>query len=205
MTTVLVVPGAPLLLPPHPRQDPAPELREACRAAVAALPAGPVTVLAPPLTLAARSRGVTVPLGHRVADHLLGTRPAAAHLTTDEPLSSDLDGVLVLVADGSARRHEKAPGHLHPDAVATDDVVEDALRAGDAAALRVLDASRGDELWCEGLPGLVALGGLAGGREVRAEVSYADAPYGVAWWVARWDLEAPRRLRGSRAARSRDR
>ncbi len=188
MTTVLVVPGAPLLLPPYPRHDPAPELREACGVAVAALPRGPVTVLAPPLAPAARSRGVTVPLGHRVADHLLGERAVAAHLTTDEPLPPDLAGVLVLVADGTARRHERAPGHLHPDAVATDDAIEVALRAGDAAALRALDPSRAEELWCEGLPGFVALGELAGDREVRAEVTYADAPYGVAWWVARWDL-----------------
>lgn len=193
MTTVLVVPGAPLLLPPHPRHDPAPQLREACRAAVAALPAGPVTVLAPPLTPAARSRGVIVPLGHRVAAHLLGGRPVAAHLTTDEALPTDL-GVLVLVADGTARRHEKAPGHLHPDAVATDEAIEAALRTGDAAALRALDASRADDLWCEGLPGFVALGGLAGGCDVRAEVTYAEAPYGVAWWVARWDLQPRRSL-----------
>ena len=137
-------------------------------------------------------RGVTEPLGHRVAAHLLDGVPfeaqlalpyaAAALLELDEPTT------LVVMADGSARRGEKAPGHLHPDAVSFDERIESALRAGDAEALAALDPAVGEELWCEGVPGWRVLGELARDRDVVPYVSYADAPYGVAWWVARWDL-----------------
>ena len=95
---------------------------------------------------------------------------------------------LLVMADGSASRGEKAPGHLHPDAIAFDDHIESALRSGDAAALAALDPDLGEELWCEGVPGFQVLGEVARERQVSAEVSYADAPYGVAWWIARWDL-----------------
>ena len=61
------------------------------------------------------------------------------------------------------------------------------LRSGDAATLAALDPDLGEELWCEGVPGFQVLGEVARERHVSAEVSYADAPYGVAWWVARWD------------------
>ena len=44
------------------------------------------------------------------------------------------------------------------------------------------------ELWCQGAPCFRVLGEVARGRTVQARVTYADAPYGVAWWVARWDL-----------------
>ena len=92
------------------------------------------------------------------------------------------------MADGSARRTEKAPGHLHPDAAAFDEQIEVALRTGDAEALCGLDPALGEELWCQGVPSFHVLGEVARGRQVAAEVTYADAPYGVAWWVARWDL-----------------
>jgi hypothetical protein len=54
--------------------------------------------------------------------------------------------------------------------------------------LAALDPDLGETLWCEGVPALRVLGELARDRAVSAEVSYADAPFGVAWWVARWDL-----------------
>ena len=92
------------------------------------------------------------------------------------------------MADGSARRTEKAPGHLHPDAVAFDDTLEEALRNGDAEALAQTDPALAQDLWCQGAPGFRLLGEVARGRRITAEVTYADAPYGVAWWVARWNL-----------------
>ena len=92
------------------------------------------------------------------------------------------------MADGSARRTEKAPGHLHPDAEEFDDAIEKALRTGDSETLASLDLERAGELWCQGAPGFRLMGEVARGKGIRAEVTYADAPYGVAWWVARWDL-----------------
>lgn len=193
---MLVLPSPPALLAPRSAADPVSELRKACAVAVSTLPEGRrVVVLAAPVSEANAARGVTEPLGHRVAAHLLegsAFEPqlalpyaAAALLELAEPTT------LVVMADGSARRGEKAPGHLHPDAVAFDERIELALRSGDAEALAALDPEVGEELWCEGVPGLRVLGELARDRAVVAYVSYSEAPYGVAWWVARWDLTHP--------------
>jgi hypothetical protein len=199
--TVLVLPTPRALLPPLSQDDPVADLRAACTEAVAGLPAGdPLVVVAVPTDEANLARGVKEPLGHRVALHLLGPRPfqpelalpwTAASLleqgsgTADHPLPST---TLVVMADGSARRTEKAPGHLHPDAVAFDDALERALRDGDADALAQTDLARAEEVWCQGAPGFRLLGEVALGRHVDASLTYADAPYGVSWWVARWDL-----------------
>ena len=194
--TVLVLPSPPALLSPRSAEDPVAGLRKACAVAVSTMPPGHrVVVLAAPVSDGNARRGVTEPLGHRVAAHLLDGVPfepqlalpyaAAALLELAEPTT------LVVMADGSARRGEKAPGHLHPDAVAFDERIELALRSGDAEALASLDPEVGEELWCEGVPGLRVLGELARDRDVVPYVSYADAPYGVAWWVARWDLTHP--------------
>ena len=191
--TVLVLPSPPALLSPRSAVDPVAELREACTIAVSTLPEGrPVVVLAAPVSEANTARGVTEPLGHRVAAHLLDGAPfepqlalpyaAAALIELTDPTT------LFVMADGSARRGEKAPGHLHPDAVAFDERIEAALRSGDAEALAALDPEVGEELWSDGVPGLRVLGELARDRGIVPYVSYADAPYGVAWWVARWDL-----------------
>ncbi|MCW2807858.1 MAG: hypothetical protein JWQ93_1813 [Marmoricola sp.] len=193
ITTVLVLPSPPALLAPRSVHDPVAELRRACAVAVSTLPEErPVVVLAAPLSQANAARGVTEPLGHRVAATLLGGTPfeprlalpcaAAALLEVSEPTT------LVVMADGSARRDERAPGHLHPDAVPFDERIEAALRSGDAETLAALDPEVAEELWCEGVGGLRALGEVARGHGVVGHVSYADAPYGVAWWVARWDL-----------------
>jgi hypothetical protein len=189
----IVLPSPPALLSIRSQQDPVPSLRAACAAAVAGLPHDePVVVLAAPVTAANRGRGVTVPLGHRVAAALLGDRsldpvvavPGAAARLRETPGRV----TLVVMADGSARRGEKAPGHVHSQALPFDECIEEALRSGDAGTLAGLDPALGEELWCEGVAGLRVLGELARGHEIAAEVSYADAPYGVAWWVARWDL-----------------
>lgn len=190
---VLVLPTPGALLPPHSVVDPVAELRAACHDAVAALPQQqPVIVLAAPVGKANADRGITEPLGHRVAGWLLGEVAFEPQLALPYAAAALLEradpATLLVMADGSACRGEKAPGHLHPDAIAFDERIESALRSGDAAALAGLDPELGEEVWCEGVPGFQVLGEVARDREVSAAVSYADAPYGVAWWVARWDL-----------------
>ena len=197
--TVLVLPTPPALLSPRSADDPVAELRAACHAALAQL-GDLVVVVAVPTSEENLARGITEPLGHRIARHLLGERQFMPELALPWTAASliEQDGVpgehplpvttLVVMADGSARRGEKAPGHLHPDAVRFDDAIDKALRDGDAETLATLDLERADELWCEGAPGFRLLGEVARDRKVAAQVSYADAPYGVAWWVARWDL-----------------
>ena len=196
ITTALVLPTPPALLPPVSAVDPVAELREACRVALERLPRGRRVVVAAPVSDANTARGITRPLGHRVADHLLDgatfeARTAAAGAAPDvaASLRACAEPVTLLVmADGSARCDVDSPGQLHPGARPFDESVAAALRAGDAETLARLDPELAEELWCEGVPGFLVLGEVARGREVTAEVTYADAPYGVAWWVARWDL-----------------
>ena len=92
---------------------------------------------------------------------------------------------VVVSADGSATRTEKAPGYFDERAAGFDKVIETALAHGDAAALAGLDASLATELWCGGVPALHAMAALLPAPSA-ATVSYADAPYGVAYWVATW-------------------
>ncbi len=198
--TVLVLPTPRALLSPTSREDPVADLRAACDEAIGAVLAvspAKLAVLAAPVGSANRQRGVSDPLGLRVARHLLSGHlgagvgvsehqalpyAAAALLETAEPTT------LLVMADGSARRGEKAPGHLHPQAIGFDEVIAKALRTGDAESLAGLDPELGTEVWSEGVPAFRVLGEVARGREVSAQVSYDDAPFGVAWWVARWDL-----------------
>ncbi|MGH3413856.1 MAG: hypothetical protein ACRDPH_12330 [Marmoricola sp.] len=93
--------------------------------------------------------------------------------------------LLVVAADGSARRGEKAPGHLDPRAFDFDEGVRKALDEGEAATLRGLDLDLALELLALGAPALRRLGELL--PEPRsAELLYHDDPFGVAYWVARW-------------------
>lgn len=190
MTLVLVLPSPPALLPPYSADDPVADLRAACANAAKELPER-VTVVAPVLRDVDRARGIGVPLGFRVARHLLGRHQLeelVAGPGLGERLREERPAALAVMADGSARRHEKAPGHLHPDAVAFDDQVAKALAAGDAESLAGLDGTLAEEVWCSGAPAFRVLGELAADRSVAAELLHAEAPYGVAWWVARWTI-----------------
>jgi hypothetical protein len=90
---------------------------------------------------------------------------------------------LVVVANGSAKRTEKAPGHFDDRAAAFDEALGAALRAGD---LSDLDLSLADDLWAD----VAGLGQLAGLRATEVQVDYDDAPYGVQYWVVRWECES---------------
>ena len=171
VASVVVVPAAPLLLPEHAgRADVVPALRAAVRGVLGGL--RDVAVLAEPTW------------GERVAAHLL--RDAGmGEVGLGEART------LLVAGDGSARRGEKAPGHLDERAAPYDAVVEEALRDGDAVTLASLDLGLGTELLAAGAPVLRALGDavLASGRAVQtADLAYADDPFGVRYWVARWDL-----------------
>jgi hypothetical protein len=196
---VAVVPCPPGLLPRHRGlSDPWSDLRAASVAAVAWLVAersDPVLVLCPATGPTGR--------GPAVADHLLreaGHRGVVEVVTVPGPPDTrhpdlgphvvdghpDVDGRSVLaLADGSARRGEKAPGYLDERAFSFDASVGAALRAGDVAALRDLDLALGAALLAEGVPVLRLLGRCLGDVET-AEVTYDDDPFGVQYWVARW-------------------
>lgn len=96
---------------------------------------------------------------------------------------------LLVMGDGSACRGTGAPGYDDPRAEAYDKGVFTALDTADPHALLNLDEELSRELLVAGRPAWQVLAGaaLAGGRRWRAEVSYADAPYGVAYFVATWE------------------
>ncbi|MCW2857508.1 MAG: hypothetical protein JWR52_3123 [Marmoricola sp.] len=85
----------------------------------------------------------------------------------------------LVVANGSAKRTEKAPGYFDDRAAAFDGALGAALRAGDLSGL---DLSLAGELWAD----VAGLTELAGVRASEVQVDYDDAPYGVQYWVVRW-------------------
>ena len=162
---VALVPGVLAFLPEYAGQvDPVADVRAAARAAVAWLAeAGPVAV---------------------VADEQ-GTR-IGRRLLADVHASEAVDAAACLVvANGSARRNDTAPGYVDERAVPYDAAVEAALRAPDPAALARVDASLGDELLVGNTAGLARLGTLLRGAGP-AMVDYPDDPYAVQYWVMRW-------------------
>jgi hypothetical protein len=95
--------------------------------------------------------------------------------------------VVIVVADGSACRTERAPGHLDPRAEGFDDGIADALSRGDLDALAAIEPTFARQLLCRGVPAWrwlrAALGDVPAGR---AELLTHVAPYGVAYFVALW-------------------
>ena len=71
---------------------------------------------------------------------------------------------MLVMANGSAKRSEKAPGHLDERAFDFDDAVDLALRSGDGRRLAALDAALGAELWASGIEPLADLGRALDGR-----------------------------------------
>lgn len=178
----VVVPSAPALLPRYAAlSDPLAEVRAAAVAAVAWLAEqeGTVAVVA------------ADDLGRRVADHLLEVAAPGTEtqILGEDPaggVGGDVPARLLVVADGSARRGEKAPGHLDPRAHGFDATIGEALRRGDPAALAVLDQDLGAQLLAGGVPAFRALGALLGDRRVQTGVDYDADPFGVQYWVVRW-------------------
>jgi len=160
------------LLPEYAgRVDPVAELRAACLEAVGWLgEAGPVTVVAD-------EQGV------RVARALLD----AAGASTDADAAAP--AAYLVVANGSARRTEQAPGFLDERAAGFDQRLGAALRGPDPAALDQLDLALADELLVGFPSGFRMLGRVleAAGPAV---VDYDDDPFGVQYWVMRWQCES---------------
>lgn len=163
MTRVALVPGCLALLPEYASlDDPVDELRSACLAAVA--------------WLGEDVRVIAGAQGARVASSLLAEVGTA-------PVTSG-EAAYLIVGNGSARRSEKAPGHLDPRAVGFDEALGRSLETPDPEALGALDLGLADELWADVGPIAEAADLLAG--VVTVAVDYDDDPYGVRYWVARW-------------------
>ncbi|OBG06211.1 hypothetical protein [Mycolicibacter sinensis] len=89
-------------------------------------------------------------------------------------------GVLVL-ADGANTLTPTAPGGHHPEDVGVQRALDDALAAGDVAALADLPPQ------IVGRAAFAALAGLAETPPRTATQLYRDAPYGVGYFVGVWE------------------
>ncbi|HHV21232.1 MAG TPA: hypothetical protein GXZ30_06825 [Propionibacterium sp.] len=202
------LPHPPLLLGEYASlADPAADLRDRCRTVarelVALAPDGLVVLTGVPrVPPVIDSRP---PLGLRVARELLaGLGPGVDVAVVDTltvPFDADADeirdcamhlretgagarGVLVM-GDGSARRSEKAPGHLDERAFAVDQQVAEALARGVPEELAELDPELAAELMIAGRAAWQVLAAAAPGRPDRATAEALD-PFGVLYHVALW-------------------
>jgi hypothetical protein len=151
----------------------------------------------PPL---GRSSGPPLPLplglGARLLDEAgyLGPRLLQS-VSLDEPgpgclkLGAELGRTagrtaLLVMADGSARRSIRAPGHLDPRAAPFDAALEQAMRDGDPGALRALDEALARDLLATSRPAWQVLAGAMPEPVPAAEILYRDDPFGVFYLVA---------------------
>lgn len=113
------------------------------------------------------------------------SHPAGAAAEFGRRLRAELDeqsddvGVLI-VADGLHTLTPAAPGGYRPDSVAAQQELDDALAAGDVAAL----AGLGDGV--VGRVGYQVLAGLTEPAPGSARELYRGAPYGVGYFVGQW-------------------
>ncbi|MEO6019588.1 MAG: hypothetical protein ABIP45_04965 [Knoellia sp.] len=216
ITDIVIVPGAPLLLPEYQGQTPAaPGLLESCVAVVRkAVGSAHHVVVVHASDREARS--TKPPIGLRVADHLL----AATHedfevehvavawdasldecLAVGSGLEVERRTTLLVIADGSARRTEKAPGHLDPRAEVIDELIVGAIRGSAEGGLqRLLDL---DPLICSDLLvagraplQVLAAAAAAVDREgeraaYRVRVCEVSDPFGVLYVVAHLRTDDP--------------
>lgn len=99
---------------------------------------------------------------------------------------------LVVVADGSARRGEKAPGYLDERAAGLDAELVAGLRSADPERLLALDADLCAELLVHGrAPLQVAAAAMARSGPMRcADLSWED-PFGVLYVTALLEAVPP--------------
>ena len=129
--------------------------------------------------------------GRRVLQAVSGHEPARACTALGAQWAATATGVgagataMLAMGDGSARRSTAAPGYLDERAVPFDTAVEDAVRAGDLAALAGVDPALARDLMATGRPAWQVLAGALGPAQRPAtDILYADAPFGVAYLVA---------------------
>lgn len=200
--SVVVVPSPPLLLPEYTgRQDAGADLRdcavEAIRAATDADGSDRAILV---VATDREQRGTRPPLGQRVGRHLCELAgvgvdgvvavswdaPVEECRAVGEHLARRPAATLVVVADGSARRGEKAPGHLDERAGPLDDEIVAALRAADAGRLLALDPQLCADLLVHGrAPLQVAAAAMAGRGTPECEELVVSDPWGVRYIVAR--------------------
>jgi hypothetical protein len=126
-----------------------------------------------------------------LSERRLGSPPMYVAIGRDgEPVTPWPDlpastGVLVM-GDGSARRSLKGPGYLDERAEPFDAAVVKALADGSPQLLAELDLDLAEQLLVAGAPVWKAAATLLRAASWKADVLYAEAPYGVMYTVASW-------------------
>lgn len=141
--------------------------------------------------LAAGGPDRVLPLAHTIGAWLLDRAgwTGERRYTTGPPAGTEEPEAWLVMADGSAKRSDTAPGYLDARAEGFDARIAAALADGDPEALAGLDLTLADDLWCTGAAPLAELGRtLRGARVARARVHYDGAPRGVGYWAADWQL-----------------
>ncbi|MEV8375829.1 class III extradiol dioxygenase subunit B-like domain-containing protein [Kribbella sp. NPDC056861] len=111
----------------------------------------------------------------------------AACLDLGRDLAHGPDRIALLVmGDGSPRRSEHSPVHLHPRAELFDTTVAAALDLADHTTLAALDPDLATELHAAGRAPWQVLAGATTTAALRGHLSYHAAPYGVGYFVASW-------------------
>ncbi|MFT4264636.1 MAG: hypothetical protein QM572_14715 [Nocardioides sp.] len=167
---IVLVPGVLALKPELASlSDPVPELRRAVLAALEWVGPSPV--------VAGDAQGVVAALGHGHLGWPAPPRRADVAVVSGEGL--------VVVGNGSAKRSERAPGHFDERAAGFDDWLREALTV-EPGLLADLDVALAEDLWADvgALPVLARELGEAG----LVSVDYDDDPYGVKYWVMRWEV-----------------
>jgi hypothetical protein len=96
---------------------------------------------------------------------------------------NDRVGLLVM-GDGSARRSEHSPVHLHPRAEIFDTTVASALQHSDLDVLAALDPDLATDLQAAGRAPWQVLAGALESVTLTPDLTYNAAPYGVGYLVA---------------------
>jgi aromatic ring-opening dioxygenase LigB subunit len=111
----------------------------------------------------------------------------AACLQLGQELAHSNDRLALLVmGDGSPRRSEHSPVHLHPRAELFDSTVAAALDLADTETLAALDPDLAEELHVAGRAPWQVLAGATATAGLRGQLGYHAAPYGVGYFVATW-------------------
>jgi hypothetical protein len=108
--------------------------------------------------------------------------------TRDLAIDPGRAAVLLAVGDGSACRTERAPGYLDDRAASFDTTIATALADGDLAALAGLDDALATDLLCRSLPVWRSVADAVAETVISSTLDLHVAPYGVAYFVARWSL-----------------
>lgn len=192
-----MVPMTPLLVRSESGlADPVADLRDLAVEAVRELADGvrridalcPVDIVGAPADYWwASGRPGSGPLSEQLARHLVELAGVEVdlriHLVSEVVAPPEAEALLVL-GDGTARRGQAAPGFIDERAYPFDDLLADALEAGDGDVLVHLDQDLAAELMVTGRHSFAMLG--AAMLSAEAELRYREDPFGMTYFVAIW-------------------